>query len=66
MTEIYYSSTLLNISLTTEHWNALYDLALENKASINETASSALEEVLNQLIEQADHIDSLDVTNDVA
>lgn len=65
MTEIYYSSALLSIALKPEHWDALYDLALDNKASISETASSALEEVLSQLIEQADHIDSLDVTSDV-
>jgi hypothetical protein len=65
MTETYKLS-LLSISLTSEHWNVLYDLAADNKVTISDVASAALEEVLSRLLAESAYIDSLSASNDAA
>jgi len=65
MTETYKRS-LLAISLTSEHWNALYDLAADNKVTIGDAASATLEEVLGRLLAESAYIDSLSASNDAA
>jgi hypothetical protein len=54
-----YKRSLLTISLTPLHWDALHDLSRSNRSTIDEIASDYLEKAMQDLIDEAAYINGL-------
>lgn len=54
-----YKQDLVKISLTSEHWRTLHDLARENRLTAGEMISDWLAVTLKEIIEEAELIDAL-------
>lgn len=59
-----YKQDLVKISLTSEHWRTLYDLARENRLTAGELISDWLGVTLKEIIEEAELIDALESAPD--
>ena len=59
-----YKQDLVEISLTSEQWRTLHDLARENRLTAGEMISDWLGVTLKEIIQQAELIDALESAPD--
>lgn len=59
-----YTSDLLKISLTPEHWRTLHDLAVENRLTKGEMVSDWLGDTLQRIIDEHEFIEALQTPPD--
>lgn len=55
-----YVSDLIRISLTPEHWQTVHDLARENRLTVGEMISDWLNEIIKQILDDAEIISALE------
>lgn len=58
-----YKQDLIRVSLVPEHWQALKELATDNRVTIGEMVSTCLESTLKQIIDEAEYISALERTS---